>query len=253
MMTSELLQVTNDGHIRIVSMNRPDRLNAISEELHAALTGIWAQLMRDPEARAVILTGAGRAFSAGGDAEWLARISTDPEVRWKAIDEGGRLAREILRFPLPLVAAINGPAVGLGASLASLCDMVVMSREAFFSDTHTMLGIAAGDGVAATWPGSIGMQRAKEYILLGDRITADDAHRLGLVNRVVSPEGVMDEATLLANRLGALPKYAFRATKKALNLQTERSALGIIDFALAAESEHFSLPETVEKIQGMRR
>ncbi len=252
MTTDEPLLVTSDGSTRIVTMNRPDKLNAISEELHAALTGIWARLMRDPEARAVIVTGSGRAFSAGGDAEWLEQIATDPEVRWRAIDEGGRLAREMLRFPLPVVAAVNGPAVGLGASIASLCDMVVMSEEAFFSDTHTMLGVAAGDGVAATWPGTIGMQRAKEYILLGDRIPADEAYRLGLVNRVVSPENIMTEAAALAQRLGALPKYAFRATKKTLNLQVERSAVGIIDFALAAESEHFSMPEMVEKIRGMR-
>jgi len=246
------LSVTSDGDVRIVTMLRPDRLNAISKALHAALTHVWAELARDPAARAVILTGSGRAFSAGGDAEWLEQVATDPQARWNAIDEGGRLFREMLRFPLPVVAAVNGPAVGLGASIASLCDLIVMSEKAFFSDTHVMLGVAAGDGVAATWPAIIGMPRAKEYILLGDRIPAAEAHRIGLANRVVAADDLMSEALGLAHRLAALPQYAARATKRAMNLQIERSAAGIIDFALASESEHFSYPEMVEKIRAMR-
>jgi enoyl-CoA hydratase len=252
MAQDEPLFVTNQGTTRIVTMNRPERLNAVSEALHSALTGVWAELMRDRSARAVVLTGAGRAFSAGGDADWLAQIATDADMRWRAFDEAGKLAREILRCPLPVVAAATSPAVGLGASIASLCDLVVMGEKAYFADPHTMLGVAAGDGVAATWPGAIGMHRAKEHILLGSRIKAEEAYRIGLANRVVPTEDVLHEAVALADQLGALPVYALRATKKALNLQLERSSIGIIDFALAAESEHFSLPEMEEKLREMR-
>jgi enoyl-CoA hydratase len=252
MQTEPPLLVTIDGDVRIVTLNHPDRLNAISQALHAALTAVWAELAADPKARAVVLTGNGRAFSAGGDADWLEQVATDPHVRWNAIDEGGRLFREMLRFPLPVVAAVNGPAIGLGASIASLCDLLVMSEKAFLSDPHVMLGIAAGDGVAATWPGIIGRPRAKEYILLGDRISADEAYRIGLANRVVAPDAVLPEALALARRLAALPTYAVRASKRAMNLQLERSAVGIIDYALAAESEHFTFPEMLEKIRSMR-
>jgi enoyl-CoA hydratase len=233
-------------------MNLPERLNAISRELHAALTGVWSALARDPDARAVVLTGNGRAFSAGGDAGWLEQVATDAHVRWQAIDEGGRLFREMLRCPLPVVAAVNGPAIGLGASVASLCDMVVMSESSFFADPHVAIGIAAGDGAVATWPGIVGMVRAKEYILLGDRITPAEAFRIGLANRVVPPDELMPVAGELARRLGNLPIYAMRATKRALNLQIERSAAGVIDYALAAESEHFSLAGMAEKLRAMR-
>jgi enoyl-CoA hydratase len=251
-MTDEPLVVTTEGDVRVVTLNRPDKLNAISEALHSRLTGVWAELAQDATARAVVLTGSGRAFSAGGDADWLEQVATDPRVRWNALDEAGRLVREMLRCPLPVVAAVNGAAVGLGASIASLCDVVVMTETAFFSDTHVMLGIAAGDGVAAVWPGTIGMLRAKEYILLGDRISAQQAQTIGLANRVVPADKLMAEALELADRLGRLPTYALRATKRALNLQLERSAIGVMDFALASESEHFSYPEMVEKIRGMR-
>jgi enoyl-CoA hydratase len=242
------LTVTEEGALRVVTLNRPDRLNAISELLHTELVEVWRRLAQDPSAKAVVLTGSGRAFCAGGEMDWLIRVATDRTVRMNAMDEGARLVREILHCPLPIVAAVNGPAVGLGASLATLCDVVVMSEKAFFSDPHVTLGIAAGDGVAGLWPATIGVHKAKELILLGDRVLASDALRLGLANIVASPDQLLAEAKSIATRLADLPVAALRATKRALNMHIERSMFGVIDYAMAAESDNFGLPEVREKI-----
>lgn len=252
MSTIRPIRVESVDDIRIVTMTRPDQMNAINAELHSSLTGVWAELAEDRDARAVVLTGEGRAFSAGGDLDWLTEVATNPDVRWRAIDEGGRLVREMLRCPLPVVAAVNGPAVGLGASIASLCDLVVMSERAFFADPHVQIGVAAGDGVVATWPGVIGMQLAKEYILLGGRIPATRALELGLANRVVDPDALLPTAIDLARQLGALPKYALRATKRAMNMIVEATGMRGLDYALASESEHFSLDEVRASLVAMR-
>lgn len=247
------ITIEKDGGLRIVRLNIPDKLNAISEQLHNELTRIWWHLAQDRDARAIVLTGEGRAFSAGGDAKWLESITADPEARWRSIDEGRRLVREILHCPLPIVAAVNGAAIGLGASIASLCDLVVMSEKAYFSDPHVALGIAAGDGAAGVWPATIGVLRAKEYILFGDRITAEEALRLGLANRVVPQERLMDEAIALANRLASIPTAALRTTKRAINMHVERATFGVLDYALATESEHFTLPDIRESLAKLKK
>lgn len=247
------LLVAADGPVRIVTLNRPERKNAINAELHGELTTVWAVLAADREARAVILTGSGNAFCAGADGGWLMEVTRDAEVRWRAVEEARRLVSEMLRFPLPVIAAVNGPAVGLGSSLASLCDAVLMAEDAYLADPHVALGVAAGDGAVATWPFLIGLLRAKEYLFTGERISAVTAEQLGLANRVVPAEKLLAEAMALAHRLASLPAAALRATKRALNLQVERAALGALDFASAAESEHFTLPDLQERLGAIAR
>jgi enoyl-CoA hydratase len=200
---------------------------------------VWTMLIDDDEADAVVLTGAGRAFSAGGFMPDFIRNQGDTKARRRDIREAERLASNMLSCELPVVAAINGLAIGLGCSLAVMCDLVVMSQDAFISDPHVSVGLVAGDGGAVTWPLMIGMLRAKEYILLGDRITADEALRLGLANRVTPADAVMPTALELAHRLAAQPRQALRDTKRAMNLQLKQAANLVMPFALAAESESF--------------
>ncbi len=245
------LLVESDGPVRILTMNRPERLNAVDAELHRELTYVWAQLTADRGCRAVVLTGAGRAFSAGGDEEFLRRTNTDAEFRWRTLDEARRLVWELTRFPLPVIAAVNGPAVGLGSSLASLCDLILMGERAYFADPHVLLGVAAADGACAVWPQVMGSHRAKYHLLTGDRISSGAALDYGLANEVLPESELLPAAVALAHRLAGLPAAAVRATKRAVNLHLEQQALNVMDFATAAEEEHFTRPELAATIDRM--
>ncbi len=141
----------------------------------------------------------------------------------------------MVRFPLPVVAAVNGPAVGLGASVAVMCDIVYMADTAFLADPHVKVGLVAGDGGAALWPLLTSMLRAKEYLFTGARIPAAEAVSLGLANRVVDGAAVVEESVALADRLAAVPRQALQDTKRALNAHITRAIAGVLDFALAAE------------------
>ena len=246
------LLVESDGPVRILTMNRPERLNAVDAELHSELTYVWARLTADRDCRAVVLTGAGRAFSAGGDADFLRRTNEDPEFRWRTLDEARRLVFELQRFPMPLIAAVNGPAVGLGSSVASLCDLILMGERAYFADPHVLLGVAAADGACAVWPAVMGAYRAKYHLLTGEKITASAALEYGLANEVLPEDELLPAAVALAHRLAGLPAQAVRATKRAVNLHLERQALGVMDFATAAEEEHFTRPELAARIDRMK-
>jgi enoyl-CoA hydratase len=223
------------GAIRVVTMNRPAALNATDEELHGALDAVWTQLSADEDARVVVLTGAGRAFSAGGDLHLLERMSSDERVRSRVLNEAAHLVRQIVQFPLPVVAAVNGPAVGLGCTLCSLCDVVIVEEQAYFADPHLGIGLVAGDGGVISWPGLVGLQRAKEFIFTGDRISAARASEIGLANRVVPTGRSLEEALAFAERLAAIPSDALQATKRALNMHLHRSVDGVLDYALAAQ------------------
>jgi enoyl-CoA hydratase len=247
------LTVTADGAIRIVTMNRPDVLNAINDPLHHALTRVWMQITEDQDARVVILTGAGRAFSAGGDAEIIDRCMKEPMFRRATINDARRIVTEMVAFPLPVVAAVNGPAVGLGASIAVLSDIVLMGEKSFMSDPHVNIGLVAADGGSLTWPLLTSLLRAKEYLLTGKRLTPADAERFGLCNRVVPNDQLMDEAKKVALELAAQPRQALEDTKRILNVHLSRAVYGVIDFALAAESTSFDQPGFAERVAGFNK
>lgn len=246
------LEVSGDGPVRTVRMTRPEQRNAIDRELHGSLTNVWAELALDTSVRAVVLCGAGGTFSAGGDAEWLHAVAVDHVERARSLAEAKRLVGEMLRFPQPIVAAVSGAAVGLGSSLASLCDLVVMGESSFFADPHVALGVVAGDGAVATWPSLISLMRAKEFLYTGARIPAQQALEIGLACRVVPDDAVETEAMELALRLAAMPAAALQATKRALNMQVERASIGVLDYACASEAETFTLPDFTEKLAAMR-
>jgi enoyl-CoA hydratase len=230
----EEIVVSEDGPVRVVTLHRPDQRNAVNAGMHRGLTEVWAQLAQDPDARAVVLTGVGDTFCAGGDFAFMLE-SQEPAGRWRAIEEGRRIITEMVRFPLPLVAALNGPAVGLGCSLAVLCDIVLIADTAHLADPHVLVGLVAGDGGAAVWPSHVSLLRAKEFLLTGDPVSPADAVAMGLANRVVAKGELLEEALRLAHRLAAVPPRALQDTKRALNMHLERSISGPMDFALSAE------------------
>src|SRR5262245_57189077 len=193
------------GAVRLVTLNRPASLNATDEELHGALERTWRELAADQEARAVVLTGAGRAFSAGGDLGLLDRMVGDTDLRAAIMAEAADIVRGMTSLRIPIVSAVAGPAVGLGRSLAAMSDLVIVEEHAYFADPHVALGLVAADGGALTWPLLTSLLRAKEFILLGDRLAAADALALGLANRVVAKGTGLATAIEIAERVASLP------------------------------------------------
>jgi enoyl-CoA hydratase len=240
-----------DG-VAVVTLNRPAALNAADEELHGAVAGVWAGLAEQPGLRAVVLTGAGTAFSAGGDLPLLQRMVDDATLRARVMAEAAVLVRALVSFPHPVVAAVNGPAVGLGCSLASMADLVVMAEDAYFADPHVALGLVAGDGGALTWPLNMGLQRTKEWLLLGGRMSAQQALEYGLANRVVPTGEVVVEAKKLAARLAKLPPQSLRETRRVLNQPLVARIEAALDDVLAVETASFDEPAFHQTLATMR-
>jgi enoyl-CoA hydratase len=230
------IQVASDGPLRIVTLNRPEQLNATNAALHRGIAEVWRFLAEDPEASVVILTGAGRAFSAGGDFGFMVQLQQDPAFREQTMAEARTILLDMIRFPLPVIAAVNGPAVGLGCSLALSCDLVLLSDRAHLADPHLNVGLVAGDGGAALWPLHTSLLRAKEFIFTGERIAPEQAVALGLANRVVPHEQLMPEATKLAQKL-------------ALNTHAEKAVAGPLEIAIQAEIASLSSPEHAERVR----
>lgn len=247
-----LIERGDDG-LAVVSLNRPDSLNAADEQLHGAIAAVWAGLASDPGCRGVVLTGAGTAFSAGGDLGLLDRMVGDLALRARIMEEAAVLVRSMTTFPLPIVAAVNGPAVGLGCSLTSLSDLVVMEESSYLADPHVSIGLVAGDGGALTWPLSMGLQRSKEWLLLGGRISAAQALSYGLANRVVPDGEAVREACALALRLAGLPPQALRETRRVLNQPLVARADAALADLLAAESASFDEPAFQETLARLRK
>jgi enoyl-CoA hydratase len=237
------LQVHADGPVRVITLNRPDDLNATNHVLHAGLASLFPQLDADGEARVAVLTGAGRAFSAGGDFAYLDELSKNGELRHQTLTHGRQIVTGMVACRLPIVAAVNGPAVGLGCSLVALSDIVFMAASAHLADPHVLLGLVAADGGPVVWPLLTSLQLAKEYALTGDRIPAERAAAIGLVNHVCPDDEVMDQALACAHRIAELPKGAVEDTKRIINIQLERAVLASLDFALSAEDRSFTTSE----------
>src|ERR1700730_17779359 len=232
-----VLKVESDGGVRIITLNDPDKLNAMTDPLHEALVDVWVHIMRDNDARVVVVTGAGRALSAGGNIPGFIKNVEDLEYRRGGMRNARMLTDHILGCHLPVIAAVNGPAVGLGCSLAMSSDIVLMSETAYLADTHVTIGLVAGDGGVVSWPFMTSLLKVKEYLFTGRRIPAHTAVEIGLAHRVVPADQLMSEAR---------PLQALQETKRALNLPLQAAALRVLPYALSAESESFSSPEIAE-------
>jgi enoyl-CoA hydratase/carnithine racemase len=237
------IAVRADGPVRIVTLDRPDQLNAITEDLHGELVKLWSHVERDDEVRAVVLTGAGKAFSAGGNYEDFEQRRVDAAFRRQSMRTAKRLVDAMLDVAVPVVAAVNGPAVGLGCTITTLCDIVFMADTAFLADPHVSVALVAGDGSAVSWPALTSLLRAKQFLLTGDRIPAQEAVELGLANFVVPAESVLVDAIAFAHRLAAQPPYAVRETKWILNQHLRANAARVLAYGLDAESQSHDTPE----------
>lgn len=250
---TEHLLVEQDGAVVTLTLNNPDMMNAFLDDMHEGLREIWWDLAEDDSVRAVVITGAGRAFSAGGDIPGFIKSYEDPDYRRKSLRGARRLMEAQAEFPKPVVAAINGPAVGLGCNLALMSDIVYIAESAFIADTHVSIGLVCGDGGAVFWPLLMGLLRCKEYLLTGDRIPAAKAVELGLANKVVPDADLLGEARALAERLAKQPRQAIQETKRALNLHLQDYILRAAPFALSAESESFATDDIKATIDGFKK
>jgi enoyl-CoA hydratase len=245
--------VEADGPVRIVRLNRPDELNATNHELHSGLAALFPQLDADGDARVAVLTGNGRAFSAGGDFDYIDQLAGDADLRRESLTHGRQIVTGMVGCRVPIVAAVNGPAVGLGCSLVALSDIVYMAESAHLADPHVLVGLVAADGGPVTWPLLISLQLAKEYALTGERIPAARAAQIGLVNHVCPDEEVVSQALDCARRIAKLPQRAAEDTKRILNMHLERAVLATLDFALTAEDRSFTSPELRANIDRLRK
>jgi enoyl-CoA hydratase len=245
------LRLERVGVVLRVTIDHPrHELNTVDALLHHELAALFAGLREEREARAVVLTGAGRAFSAGGDFGWFPELR-DVERLDALRADARRLVNDLLDVELPLVAAVNGPAVGLGASIALLCDIILMADGATISDPHVRVGIVAGDGGAAIWPLAVGPARAKQYLLTGDPLSAAEAERIGLVNRVVPGDALDAEAMAFAARLAAGAPLAVRYTKLAVNKLVKDAVNLAFDTSTAYELLTFLSADHEEALRAM--
>lgn len=224
-----------EGKVLTVTLNRPDVLNAVNGDLHTELSHVFYDVATDP-ADIIVLTGAGRAFCAGGDIDWMQSGVDDPLGFDTVVFEAKKIIFGLLDCEKPIICRLNGDAVGLGATIALFCDIIIASDSARIGDPHVSVGLVAGDGGAVIWPQLIGYARAKEYLMTGKLMTAEDAVAMGMINHAV-PASELDEATdRMASRLASGAAQAIRWTKVSVNIGLKQLAHSIMDTSLAYES-----------------
>jgi len=248
------LDVKIRERVAVLTMNRPEKRNAISGDLHHAFETVFYDLSTDPDVGAVILTGAGTAFCAGGDFSPGPKKPFDRDTGTGSILRGPKyLVQGFLNCEPPLIAVVNGPAAGLGATLALLCDVIYMADTARIGDTHVNMGLVAGDGGAVIWPLLIGPHRAKEFLMSGDYLSGPQAAQMGLVNHCFPADKVMDEAFAYAKRLAHGPGPAIRWTKMAINRQIWSQVNTVLEMSLAVESLATFTAESKEAIAAFQQ
>lgn len=221
------------GRVLRLTLNRPDRLNAVTPEMHTEITNIFADIRHDPDADVITITGAGRGFCAGADLK--EPPPKDGAVIDKVFYEARQILLNILEIEKPIISAVNGPATGLGVTLALFADIVIASDRARLGDTHVKVGLTAGDGGAVIWPILVGVNKAKELLMTGEVIDAQEALRIGLVNKVV-PHDDLDKAVMaLAEQLVNGHQMAIRTTKKSVNLYVKWMMNQVFDYSCTQE------------------
>jgi enoyl-CoA hydratase len=220
--------------VLLITINRPEKLNAADEELHDALGHVWVDVTKDVETRVVVITGAGRAFSAGGDIDMQRRAHGNYHGVVHTMQQASDLVYNMVSCDKPIISAINGVAVGAGLTVALLADISIVAEDVRFTDGHVRIGLAAGDHSVMLWPLLCGMAKAKYYLLTADFLDGREAERIGLVSKAVPPERLMDEAMAVAGKLANGSQDAIRWTKKALN-NWLRQAGPLFDASLGLE------------------
>jgi enoyl-CoA hydratase len=244
----ETIRLERDADVLVATIDRSDSpMNAVDARLHAELAELFRELKTESTARAVLLTGSGRAFSAGGDMAWFPDLRSTEAIHGLR-REAKQLVWDLLDVEIPIVCGLNGAAAGLGASVALLCDLIVMADNAVIVDPHVRIGLVAGDGGSAVWPLLVGSLAAKRHLLLGEPLTAAEALRLGVATEVCPPADVPERAMAWARRLAAGAPLAVQGTKLALNAQLKQALLTSFDVSTALEMLCFQSADHAEGV-----
>jgi enoyl-CoA hydratase len=250
------LAVTRKDRLLTITLNRPDAMNAVNLEMHDELADAISFAARDEQSDVIMLTGAGRTFCAGGDLEDMARNAAEPD----RFDQEARIAKRIvlaiLDLEKPLVCRMNGNAIGLGATLALLCDVIFAVEGSKIGDPHVCIGLVAGDAGAAIWAQRIGLGRARQYLMTGEPLTSQQATEIGLVNQCVPIAHLDATVSSFCDRLLRGSTQAIRGTKVLLNLELKRIAHAVMDASIPYESKTVRSAdhrEAVKALQEKRR
>ena len=244
--------MAREGRLLRLTFNRPDQLNAVNLQLHDELVEALWFVQGDSGSDVVLITGAGRAFSAGGDIDHLMRNATEPHL----FDHEARMAKRIvftlLDIDKPVVCRMNGHAVGLGATIALLCDIVFAAEGAKIGDPHVGIGMVAGDGGAAVWAARIGLARAKEFLFTGELLTAQKAAEIGLINHCVPLDELDAAVDAFCQKLLTGATGAIRATKVLTNMELKRVAHTVMEAGIAMESLSVRSRDHLEGITALK-
>jgi enoyl-CoA hydratase len=240
-----------ENGVLLMTLDRPEKYNAADEAMHSELARVWRDISADPETRVVVVTGAGKAFSAGGDLAMVERMTGDYDRVAHMLSEMSDLVYNFINCDKPVVSAINGIAVGAGLVVALLADISICAEDAHLGDGHVKLGVAAGDHAAIIWPLLAGMAKARYYLLTGEMLTGAEAERIGMVTKALPRDQVLDEALRIADTLAIGSQTAIRWTKRALN-NWLKVAGPIFDQSAAYEMLGFLGPDIVEGVAALR-
>lgn len=240
------------GKVLTITLNNPDNLNAFSVQAHKEFSRVLVDAAEDAQSEVIVLTGAGKAFSAGGDIADMQRTHDEPERWYGMIREGKRIVYSLLECEKPVIAKVNGDAIGLGATIALLSDVVIAADTARFGDPHNNVALVAGDGGSVIWPQLLGYARAKHYLFTGELIPSPEAQAMGLIHKAV-PAAELDAAVdAYADRLLRLPIQSIKWTKQTLNIPLKQIAHGLMDTGLAYEALAGSTRDHGEAIDAFR-
>ena len=240
-----------DG-VALLIINRPDVYNATNFKLHNELSKVWLDLGNDDDVRVVVITGAGTAFSAGGDFDLIQESIGNAKVIAGTMEEARDIVHNMINLDKPVISAINGVAVGAGLAVALLADISIASDKARFTDGHVRLGVAAGDHAAVIWPMLIGMAKAKYYLMTCEFLDGTEAERIGLVSQVVPHDELMDKAMDVARRLAVGSQQALRYTKRSLNQWLRQAEHTAFDYSLSLEMLGFFGEDVQEGLDSVR-
>ena len=230
----QCMRFTRRGRILTIALDN-GKVNAVNGRMHRELARVFLDAQDDDDSDLVVLTGAGQAFCAGGEMDWFLMTIEDPREFRAIAPEAKRIVTSLLDLEKPLICRLNGAAAGLGATIALLSDIIVAADTAAIGDPHVKVGLVAGDGGAIIWPQLIGFARAKELLMTGDMLPADEAARLGLVNHCVPADELDAKVDEIAGKILGNPRWAVRWTKTATNLTLRELAVKLLDPAIAYE------------------
>lgn len=225
-----------DGKVLHATFNRPEVLNAFDAEMDQEVGRLFDDVARDDATNVLVLTGAGKAFSAGGDIEHMQTVIDNPQLFLDGLRNGKKLLFSMLDCPKTIIAKVNGAAMGLGATIALFSDLVYAARHAKIADPHVKVGYAAGDGGAVIWPALLGPARAKRYLLTGDVLTGEQAAAIGLVNEAVASEDLDRTVDEIAQRIATGASLAIQFTKMSVNVTLKQQLVSVIDASFAYEA-----------------